>query len=190
MSVHSEMSPFACIVADPPWSFGDALPGASRGAEKNYSCMSVEDIRDIYDSCDGDIEMCDRFFPVANDALLFMWRVSAMVPEAYSVISAWGFTPKSEIVWTKKTKGGKLHFGMGRYVRASHETCIIAARGKAASLILNHSTRSVFEAETGKHSEKPNKFFEIVEALCPGPRLELFARRQREGWTCVGNESG
>jgi N6-adenosine-specific RNA methylase IME4 len=91
----------------------------------------------------------------------------------------------------------KLHFGMGRYVRMCDEKCIIAARGKAASLIKNHSVRSVFFApvprdKKGKiiHSAKPPEFYDIIETLCGGPRLELFAREGRVGWTCAGNEIG
>jgi N6-adenosine-specific RNA methylase IME4 len=153
--------------------------------------------------------MCGERHPIADDALLFLWRVSSQVEEAYRVVRAWGFVPKSEIVWVKTTGtrvgyelGGsmlmpepgeevieqKLHFGMGRYTRASHETCIIAARGKAIPLIQNRSTRSVFYAPTGAHSQKPEAFYKLIEGLCVGPRLELFARAHREGWMCVGDE--
>ena len=40
----------------------------------------------------------------------------------------------------------------------------------------------------GKHSAKPEAFQDMVEAVSPGPRLELFARRARPGWTVWGNE--
>lgn len=33
------------------------------------------------------------------------------------------------------------------------------------------------------HSAKPDAFFERVEALYPGPRVELFSRRTRPGWS-------
>ena len=75
---------------------------------------------------------------------------------------------------------------MGRTVRGSHETCLIAVRGKPP--VLSKSIRSIFDAPVGKHSEKPEAFYEIVEQLSPGPYLELYARRQREGWTCLGDE--
>lgn len=43
-----------------------------------------------------------------------------------------------------------------------------------------------------RHSEKPEEFREmIVQATSKMPhpnRLELFARKQTEGWTCMGNE--
>jgi len=106
----------------------------------------------------------------------------------------WGFTPKTEIVWLKKTAHGNRWFGMGRTVRAEHETCIIATRGRPK--VLNHSVRSTFvtdfaglSAQVGRHSEKPEEFYKIVETLFDGPYVELFARRQRPGWTCQGDEA-
>jgi N6-adenosine-specific RNA methylase IME4 len=199
---------YKCVVADPPWQFGDKLPGPGRGAVKNYSVMTVEDICGM--GCIEDarpaIFMCNEHYGIADDALLFLWRVSSQVEEAYRVVRAWGFVPKSEIVWIKASRmmdakvcdGSpeegdhiqvpKVHFGMGRYVRASHETCIIAARGKAIPLIKNHSTRSIFTAVTGAHSQKPEEFYKIVEELCVGPRLELFSRAERKDWMCVGDE--
>lgn len=166
--------PAAVIVADPPWSFGDSLPGKSRGAAKNYGTMTVDDI------CNYQLP------PIATDAALFLWRVSAMQAEALRVVDAWGFKLKTEIVWLKRTVHGKRHFGMGRILRAEHEMCLIATRGKPA--VHARNIRSTFEAKTGKHSEKPEELFEIVEQLYDGPFVELFARRKRDGWQCYGEE--
>jgi N6-adenosine-specific RNA methylase IME4 len=170
------------LCADPPWKFGDALPGTTRGAENNYDVMGIDDIRKL------DIP------PLADDCHLFLWRVSAMVEEAYSVVRAWGFVPKSEIVWRKLTTGGKRWFGMGRHVRMEHEVCIIATRGKPK--VRDRATRSIFEADAPAmfaapcegHSRKPDEFYGLVETLCEGPYLELFARRERAGWTTLGNQ--
>jgi len=174
---------YACVVADPPWRFSDKLPGPGRGAEKHYPTMAL-----------AEIELFT--LPALDDnAYLFLWRVSSMVEEAYKVVRAWGFVPKTEIVWIKRTApgkrspGGKRWFGMGRTVRAEHETCIVATRGKVAPLVRN--IRSTFEAEVPArgHSAKPEAFYtDIVERLCAGPRLELFARCQRSGWRCMGNQ--
>lgn len=166
--------PFACVVADPPWAFSDQLSGEKRGAARNYDVMSVDDLCRI------------PLPPIADDAYLFLWRVSAMVEEAYRVVRAWGFKPKSEVVWNKLTKTGKPWFGMGHHVRASHETAILAVRGRPTRY--NASTRSSFSAPVLRHSEKPAAFYALVEGLCPGPRVELFARAERPGWTCLGNE--
>jgi|SRR6185369_11725170 len=165
---------FRVLVADPPWPFGDKLPGNSRGAEKNYRVMS------IYDICRLELP------PLADDAYLFLWRVSSQVEEAYRVVREWGFTPKSEIVWEKLTAGGKPWFGMGRHVRASHETAILAVRGRPKPT--SRSVRSRFAAPAGAHSAKPEAFYDLIEQLAEGPYCELFARRQRPGWTCIGDQ--
>ena len=162
------------LCADPPWSFGDKLPGAGRGAEKNYSVMGVEAI------CGFDLP------PIHENAWLFMWRVASQVEEAYRVVRAWGFVPKTEIVWQKLTSGGKPWFGMGRYTRSSHEVAIVSTRGRVQPKVRN--VRSTFSAKAGRHSEKPDEFYKIVERLSEGPYVELFARRRRPGWLCLGNE--
>lgn len=185
------------VCADPPWSFRDKLPGRSRGAAKNYSVMSVRELCDMAErrntvairyGLGASLTLCEEKVAIANDALLFMWRVSSQVEEAYKVVREWGFVPKTEIVWQKLTKTGKPWFGLGRYVRASHETCIVAARGRATRLIKSRSLRSTFAAPAGRHSEKPEIFYDMVEELARGPYVELFARRRRRGWTCIGNE--
>jgi N6-adenosine-specific RNA methylase IME4 len=39
-----------------------------------------------------------------------------------------------------------------------------------------------------QHSEKPDEVYRRIERLYPGPYLELFARKPRDGWTVWGNE--
>ena len=168
------MKPFETICADPPWLFGDRLPGNGRGAAKHYASMTVEDI------CRFPLP------PLAKDCRLFLWRVASMQEEALLVARVWGFRIKAEIVWKKLTKTGKRHFGMGRTVRMEHETCLIGVRGSPP--ILFRRERSILEAHVGRHSEKPEEVYDLVERLSPGPYVELFARRSRPGWTCLGNE--
>jgi N6-adenosine-specific RNA methylase IME4 len=172
---------FRVIIADPPWKFGDKLPGKSRGAEKQYDVLSLPEI------CRFPLP------PITEDALLCLWRVSAMQQEALDVAKAWGFVVKSDIVWEKLTKLGKPWFGMGRFVRASHETCLIATCGKFKAS--DRSVRSRFAApvpvdENGKyiHSAKPPIFHEIVEKLAGCAGVELFSRRQTPGWLCLGDQ--
>ena len=54
------------VCADPPWAFSDPLPGKKRGAEKHYATMTVDEI------CAYPLP------PVADDAVLFLWRVASM----------------------------------------------------------------------------------------------------------------
>lgn len=175
---------FSVIVADPPWKFNDKLKMSDikRGAEANYNCMTTQDI------CNVDTSL------FADDAILFLWRVASMQEEALDVMRAWGFNPKSELVWIKTTNDidNKLTFGMGRYTRNCHETCLIGVRGKGNKLIINHSVRSIFFAQRMSHSSKPNKFFELVETMTDkqGTYLELFSRKPRDGWTTIGDALG
>ena len=166
---------YGVLVADPPWSFDDKLPGPGRGAEKHYSVLTLEGIKAFT-------------LPEMNDdSYLFLWRVASQVEEAYQVVRAWGFTPKTEIVWNKLTVNGKPWFGMGRHTRAAHESCILAVRGKPKPKVRN--IRSTFEAVAApKHSQKPEGFYDLVERLCEGPYCEIFARRHRPGWDCFGDE--
>ena len=38
------------------------------------------------------------------------------------------------------------------------------------------------------HSTKPEFFQDLIEQVAEAPRLEMFARREREGWDVFGNE--
>lgn len=165
-----------CLVVDCPWKFGDTLPGPKRGASKHYDVMDVD-------------ELCAfKLPPIDQRAIMFFWRVASMQDEALKVINAWGFTVKSELVWIKTTVTGKRHFGMGRYVRMEHETCLIAVNNTSYT-VEDKAIRSTFSAPVGRHSEKPDEFFELVERLVGDvPRVELFARKRRPGWMCYGNE--
>jgi len=166
--------PFRVLLADPPWQFGDRLPGPGRGAAKHYGTLSVA-------------ELCAFALPpLADDCTLFLWRVASMQQEALDVMRAWGFTLKTELVWLKQTATGKRWFGMGRTVRAEHEVCLVGTRGRPVTL--SKSVRSTFTAVAGRHSEKPLAFYAVVEALRDGPYVELFARRRRAGWTSLGDQ--
>lgn len=174
--------PFRVLVADPPWKFDDKL--GKRGASHNYKCLSTSEI------CRFPLP------PLAGDCFLFLWRVTALQEDAMIVVRMWGFTLKTELVWLKKTSTGLRWFGLGHSLRAEHETCLVAVRGKPKAL--NHSVRSTFvtvedfeglSAPAGRHSEKPEEFYKIVESLYLGPYCELFARRRRPGWTCFGDEA-
>ncbi len=187
-------TPFRVVCADPPWPFSDKLPGAGRGAATQYSLL--DDPIAAKQFVGG--ELLDQ---VADDAYLFLWRVSAgagidlitMVEHAYAVARAWDFAPKTEVIWRKLTKNGKRHFGMGRQFRMEHEACIVATRGKPKPLVRN--IRSVFDAAAPSgangravHSAKPEAFYtDVVERISRGPYLELFARTRRPGWVCAGN---
>jgi len=169
------MTKFRTLVADPAWLFGDSLPGGGRGAAKHYKCMKLKDIMNF------------MIPPMEDNSRLLLWRVAAMQQEALDVARAWGFNQKSEMVWVKMAGNGRLYTGMGHQVRNAHEVCLICTRGSPTRNDMKQ--RSVFFAPKPKqHSAKPDRFYRIVQRLYPGPYVELFARQQRPGWTCFGDE--
>lgn len=171
------------IAADPPWLFGDSL--GARGAAANYDCMGADGIRGAMAAVLASWEALIS----ERGAVLFLWRVAAMQLEALSLAQGLGYTVKAELVWEKLTKTGAPHFGMGRYVRNSHEICLIATRGRAHPDV--HNVRSRFAAPVREHSRKPDAFYALVERMYPrSRRIELFARERRPGWVQHGLELG
>jgi N6-adenosine-specific RNA methylase IME4 len=167
---------YRVLVADPPWWFKDKLPGSWRGAAKHYATMTTDAI-------------CAYELPkLHEDCWLFLWRPATHQQEALHVARAWGFRgPPGELVWRKVTQDGRrVRIGMGRAFRNVHETCLVFKRGRPERL--SAAIPSTFDAPRGEHSAKPDRFYEIVDRFAPGPTVELFARRQWRGWTCLGDQ--
>jgi N6-adenosine-specific RNA methylase IME4 len=80
-------------------------------------------------------------------------------------------------------------FGMGRLFRQCHEMLLIGVRGKPYKNLKNKSQRSVGLDMNLKHSAKPETLQNRLELMFPNAKkLEMFARRERPNWTCVGLE--
>lgn len=178
------MSPFEVIVADPPWQFSDKLTMSKvkRGADAQYrGVLDLDAITDL---------LLTRPELVADDAVCYLWVPSSMIEDGIHVLRAWGFTPSGTVSWTKTTKDGKgLAFGMGHLFRQCHEICLEGRKGKIVSKCENKSQRSSHLAPNAKHSQKPENLQDSLDLMFPkGRKLEMFARRQRPGWECLGNE--
>ncbi len=164
---------YRVIYADPPWRYANSGLGGS--AEQHYPTMSTEDLRSLAVS-----ELA------AEDAVLFLWATNPVLDEAISVMEAWGFEYKTNIVWTKdKATYGKLGF----YVYGQHELLLIGTRG--SMLPTGEKPGSILDAKKAEHSRKPTEAYEIIESMYPALEyVELFARKvERAGWTVWGNES-
>ena len=188
------MSEFVTVLADPPWSYGDKLrmdPLINRSSEDHYDVMSLDEI------CDLRHEECIAGFDVADTAFLWLWVTNSFLLDGSGarVARAWGFEPKQLVTWVKTKKdvedpkdGSDLACGMGRITRGATEHMIVATRGKYSHLVKAKNLRNVIFAPRTRHSEKPEESFQLIEAVTPGPYLELFARRRRNGWVCWGKE--
>jgi N6-adenosine-specific RNA methylase IME4 len=147
-------------------------PNSSRAVENHYPTMPVGAIKALQ-------------VPAADNALLYLWAVSSMLPQALEVIAAWGFEYLTNDVWVKDK------WGLGQYNRTQHELLLIGRRGNVPPPPPNRRLSSVIRAARGRHSEKPKEFYERLESLYPQARkLELFARgAARPGWTAWGNQA-
>jgi N6-adenosine-specific RNA methylase IME4 len=63
------------------------------------------------------------------------------------------------------------------------------ARKNARTLAPARSQVNVIRSRKQEHSRKPDEQYDIIESCSPGPRLELFARGTRPGWTTWGNQA-
>lgn len=173
-SVTGKLGPFSVLYIDPPWRYDTAGVSADRTIENHYPTMTLEDLKAI------DI---DRI--ATKNAVLYLWVTAPMVVEACELLKAWGFTYKSQAVWIKE--GGSP--GLGHWWRVDHELLYVATRGSFPTPPLAARFSSVIKEQKGRHSEKPAKVRELLDRMYPNhPKVEIFARAQAPGWTCLGNE--
>ncbi len=159
---------FGAILADPPWQFenrtGKVAPEHRRLCR--YPTMPLREILDL---------------PVADAAAekshLYLWVPNALLPDGLTVMEAWGFAYKSNIVWQKIRKdGGPDGRGVGFYFRNATELLLFGIRGGLRTLAPARSRVNVISSRKQEHSRKPEEQYELIEACSPGPWLELFAR--------------
>ena len=106
------------------------------------------------------------------------------LPEALQLIEAWGFRYVGNIVWVKPS------IGLGHWVRNRHELLLIGQRGAFSPPDPDLRPGSVIEAPRGRHSQKPERFYQLLERGHPAAsKLELFARNARPGWVVWGKEA-
>lgn len=162
---------FSCIVADPPWSMRliEREQRPDQGRHVAYPTMEIDEIAKL---------------PVAelaaDDCHLYLWVTHRFLPAGLQLLEEWGFAYQCVMTWRKNV--GFTPFSW----MYDTEHVLFARRGNLKMTQLG--LRLSFEAPVAGHSVKPDVFYERVIAASPGPRLEMFARRQRDGFTAWGNE--
>jgi len=173
---------FSTVLADPPWQFrnrtGKMAPEHRRLSR--YPTLSLQEIKDL------PVEAI-----VKDTAHLYLWVPNALLPEGLEVMSHWGFTYKTNLIWYKIRKdGGPDRRGVGFYFRNVTEIILFGVRGKnARTLKPGRSQENIISTRKREHSRKPDEQYDLIEACSPGPFIELFARGPREGWFVWGNQA-
>lgn len=205
------MSKYNIVVSDNPWSFSDKLTmsDVKRGASANYSTMTDEElinlpVKDIVaddallalwcpsSKLDSGLA-CMKSWGFAQKQVL-VWCKTKKEPFKDLIKSvfksAWAIDILKKTI-SEYSLNDTLSFGMGHIFRNTHELVLIGTRGKILQHIKNKSQRTVHFYPATKHSSKPETLQDQLDLIFPDKsllRTELFARRERPGWLCVGNE--
>lgn len=169
---------YRTIVVDPPWPLdkrrlnapggphnGNGSWGGGTPSKLPYDSMPIREIAAL---------------PIPDlaelGAHLYIWTVNAFVEQTYGIVWEWGFHPSTLLTWCKRPNG----LGLGGAHSLTTEHILFARRGTCRASSRSDTTWHVWPR--GKHSAKPDAFYDLVERVSPGPYAELFARRARFGW--------
>jgi len=163
---------YRCIVIDPPWPMV-RIAREERPLQPvslDYPTMTVEEIARMPIGALADEGGCH----------LYLWVTHRFLPDGLRLVEGWGFRYQCLMTWVKPT-------GMTPYSWMYNTEHVIFAR--MGSLPLERmGLKLSIEASVIRHSEKPDAFYERVALASPAPRIDLFARRERDGFAVWGNE--
>jgi len=177
------------IYADPPWDYGGkmqydrtSIKTENLGFEKdifisaaNFQYPTVK-LRDLKKLCVKNI--------AKDDCILFMWTTGPQMANAIELGEAWGFEYKTvAFVWDKQVHNP------GRYTLSQTEFVLAFKHGKFPSPRGARNVKQLVSVHRGKHSVKPLEVIEGITKMFPEQdKIELFARRNYDGWDNWGIE--
>lgn len=182
------MTKFKTIVADPPWPYDNkdgprataehrpnSWDTACVGSAPRYGSMSMPEMKAL------------RVADFADDQChLYLWTTNSFMVEAHDLARVWGFKPKTILTWGKMKPDGTPSMKAGYYYRGATEHCLFATKG--VMRLSGGAAPTLHLSGRLPHSVKPDWFYGLVEEQSPEPRLEMFSRRTRLGWTAWGDQ--
>lgn len=171
------------ILTDPPWKQSKggkkkARPQTS-GEQLDYPTLTLEDIKNYQSQV---IEIAEP-----NHAC-FMWTIDKYLHESEKMMLDLGYKLHARMIWNKVT-GIPAAFT----VRFGHEYLLWFYKGTFTPIekSMRGKIHTVFVEQVKKHSQKPEISFDIINSFYPDAnKLEMYARKERNGWDCWGNEVG
>ena len=167
------------IVIDPPWQISMAGIKNVRPNQRKalpYNTMSLEEIKQL---------PIDK---IANSGShIYLWTTNKMLKERFDVFDRWNVKFHIVVVWVKPSAIAPMF----AYQFAT-EFCLLGFYDKKKPMQkFLGKVRPNWIKDINKHnnhSKKPDGFYTLVEEMSPAPRIDIFARRQRQGWDVWGNE--
>ena len=155
------------IVIDPPWKYNAKYDPDGRRGSGAYPEMSMDELKRIK-------------LPADKNCILWLWVTNNFMKEANELLDTWGFELKTILTWDKEI------MGLGAWLRNRTEHCILAVKGKP--YFKNTKWTTLIKEKRTSHSTKPTIFYEMVEEICAGRKLDYFNKnRKRDGWDNYGN---
>jgi N6-adenosine-specific RNA methylase IME4 len=165
------MKKYSVIVVDPPWPIEKIRKRVRPNqVEMDYPTMTLDEIKSL---------------PIGalaeNPCTLFLWTVDKYLYQSRAILEGWGFKYHLTMAWDKTN--GLAMYGFNRQT----EFILVGFLGKHDAYPKRKTIRTSFTAKSKRHSEKPDEFYQSL-AVLPGNRIDVFARKPREGWDVFGNE--
>lgn len=181
VDIYSTDKTYDLILADPPWKQSKggakAVRKNSSGKPLDYPTATLEEITEHLTAATSH---------ASENSVLFLWTIDKYLFEAQHIAESLGYKLHARMVWNKVT-GIPAAFT----VRYGHEYLLYMYRGKLPPIAIAERGKihTVFVEKARRHSQKPDVSYEIMERLYPNAsKLELYARLERNGWDCWGNE--
>lgn len=162
------------LLVDPPWEYKSDMASGRKSLD-HYPSMSNEELMSM------DIKsMCE------NECVLYMWTTTPNLDAAIGIGKSWGFDYKQvAFVWDK------VNPCCGNYTMPQVEL-VLVFRPRKGKLPKRSKTnvRQVITEKKREHSRKPEYVQDMLDLMYPtAKKIELFARRKRDGWDAWGNET-
>lgn len=181
IDIYNTNNKYDLIYTDPPWNQtkgGKRKCRPNQGKELDYSTLSMSEIKNIHQEA---FKLCKLKHNI------FMWTIDKFLHETEQMMKELGYDLHARIIWDKEN-GIAPAFTL----RYSHEYLLwFYKKGHLLMPCKNMRGKytTVLRESSTKHSKKPECAYVMLEQLFPNTnKIELFARNEREGWDCWGNE--
>ena len=163
---------YRCLIIDPPWEMKkiSRTERPNQGKHLDYPTMSMERLEKLPIK-----ELADE-----NGCHIYLWTTHKHLPDALKLFESWGAKYQCLMTWVKPT-------GMTPY-SWMYNTEHVLFGGIGTLKLEKLGIKLSFEERSREHSRKPDIFYNIVKKASPEPRLDMFSRESREGFSLWGNE--